>query len=107
VSGEGRAADGEVSRRRSFHPLNSLGLEMLLNTRSGSGSGLQSPGVHHLVRGAPYVREIRNERRLIMPPLAQIDPGGQEQNISNPTTAWACDPSGALSTSVLMPHPNR
>src|SRR5215472_3560344 len=66
VGGEGRPADGEVSCRRGFLPLNRLDLEMLLNMRSGSGCGLQSPGVDHLVCGPPYVREICNAGRLIM-----------------------------------------
>src|SRR6266536_2862256 len=66
MGGEGRPADGEVSRRRGFHPLDRLGREMLLNTGSGSGCGLQSLGVNHLVGGPPYIREIGNEGLLVI-----------------------------------------
>src|SRR5215472_4942852 len=61
MGGEGRATNSKVSCRRGLHPLNRLGLEMLLNMRSGSSGGLQSLGVGHLVRSPPYIREIRNE----------------------------------------------
>ena len=66
LSSEVGTANGQVACRRGFQPPDRLGIETSFDTGSRCCGARQRVGVDDLISGAPYGREFRYERWLVV-----------------------------------------